>query len=249
MKRIAYVFWRSTAAWAALLAVGLVLVSAISGSFTDALANVPVWLVMAFVLAAYPGGLAASAPVFAEERGWLGRSMALLVAGLSASFLAFFATNFVAPALIDASPGDVFGATHGMDIGELRASLGSAREVAEAGPSTTESWLPYNHLAFHYVRRLDGMLLPVLFAAVGLLTGYWTSAVADRGLRSLYTWGMGGFLLVATYLAGENGYELIVTRASGPVEFAGDLVLIVPGTLIVGLALPLLAQRSGSSIP
>ena len=239
--KIAVVFWRSTLAWAALLAVGLLLVSALSGSLADAISNAMVWLVMALVLAAYPGGLSAAKPVFADEDRWAARAGALLAAGLSASLVAFLVTNFVAPALIDSPPGDAFDATHGMDIGELRAALIAAREAAEAGPRTPEAWMPYNHLAFHYVRRFDGMLLAVLFAAVGLLTGRWTSA-ADRGVRSLCTWGLGGFLLLATYMAGENGYELVVTRAAGPVDFVGDLVLIVPGTLIVGLSILLLAR-------
>jgi len=240
-------FWRGTLGWTALLAVGLLLVSALSGSIADALSQAPVWLVMALTLAAYPGGLVAAEPVFADDRASIPRACVLLGAGLSASFLAFIVTNFVAPALVDAPSGDVFGATHGMDLGALAAALSAAREAAEGGPATPEGWLPYNHLAFHYVRRTDGMLLPTLFSVVGLLSGYWTRSMDRRALRTLSTWGLGGFLLVATYMAGENGYELVVVRAAGPVEFVGDLALIVPGTLIVALALGVVADRWGST--
>ena len=55
-------------------------------------------------------------------------------------------------------------------------------------------------------------------------------------------WGIAAFLLVSTYFAGENGYEMILTHIGGPAEFVGDLVLIVPGTLIIGLGFATVAR-------
>jgi hypothetical protein len=51
---------------------------------------------------------------------------------------------------------------------------------------------------------------------------------------------MGLFLLVSTYLAGENSYEMIVLRSAGPVYFAGDFVLVVPLLLLRGIGGPTL---------
>jgi len=248
MRSVVSRFWRSTLLWTALLAAGLLLATAASGSLRQALAQAPAWLGMAFVLAAYPGGLAVARGVFDDHPGWVSRSFVLLSAGVSASVLAFVVMNLVAPALIEAPPAGRLGNTHGMDLGELAAALAAARQAAEAGPPTPDGWLTYNHLAFHYVRRVDGMLLPTLLALVGLLTGYWTRVrPVARRLGSLGEWAMGVFLLVATYMAGENGYELIVLRAGGPVEFVGDLVLIVPGALLVGLGLAVAVDRLESN--
>ncbi len=57
-------------------------------------------------------------------------------------------------------------------------------------------------------------------------------------MRQLQHWSIGLFLIMSTYLAGENSYELIVLRAAGPVAFTGDFVLIVPTLLLMGLGWP-----------
>lgn len=80
--------------------------------------------------------------------------------------------------------------------------------------------------------------MPLLLGLVGLLTGFWARGFERRELRQAQFWAMGFFLVLATYLVGENSYELIVLRAAGPVYFAGDLVLVVPALLAVGMGWP-----------
>jgi hypothetical protein len=101
-----------------------------------------------------------------------------------------------------------------------------------------ERWLEANRLVWSYIRRTDGTLLPFLFGLIGVLTGFWSTWVRRREVQQAQAWALGLFLLMSTYLAGENGYELIVLRAAGPVFFAGDLVLVVPTLLLMGLAWP-----------
>jgi hypothetical protein len=57
-------------------------------------------------------------------------------------------------------------------------------------------------------------------------------------MRQAQYWAMGLFLVIATYFAGENGYEMVVLRAVGPAAFAADFRLIVPGVLVIGLGWP-----------
>ena len=90
------------------------------------------------------------------------------------------------------------------------------------------------------MRRTDGVALPFLFALIGTLTGFWACRLVSPQLVQLQLWAMGLFLLMSTYLAGENSYELIVMRSAGPVYFAGDFVLIVPMILLIGLGWPTL---------
>lgn len=80
--------------------------------------------------------------------------------------------------------------------------------------------------------------MPLLLGLVGLLTGFWARGFERRELRQAQFWAMGFFLVLATYLVGENSYELIVLRAAGPVYFAGDVVLVVPALLAVGMGWP-----------
>ena len=99
-------------------------------------------------------------------------------------------------------------------------------------------WLEANILGWHYHRRLAAVLQPPLFMLIGLLLGFWGRRILTLGLgRGLY-WAVGLFLVVSTYLAGENSYELVVLRAAGPVFFAGFFVLIIPPVLAAGLAIP-----------
>ncbi len=88
------------------------------------------------------------------------------------------------------------------------------------------------------MRRTDGAALPMLLGLVGLLAGFWSSGSQRHELRHAQLWGMGLFLVLATYLVGENSYELIVLRAAGPIYFAGDLVLVVPALLAIGMGWP-----------
>ena len=53
------------------------------------------------------------------------------------------------------------------------------------------------------------------------------------------------------FMAGENGYELIVLRSSGPMAFVAWLQLVVPGSVLAGLAfaaLPDLLEGSPDTV-
>ncbi|MGD2069317.1 MAG: hypothetical protein PVI57_11640 [Gemmatimonadota bacterium] len=245
--RILIGFWRSLAVWTAFIAILLGAVTLLTGSGARVMAQVPLWLGMAFTLAAYPAGVAVSGAVLRPDHGRRGVTLGLFAgSAVGASVLAFLLLNWVAPALLSPSAAPGFPEAAGMTLGQLAERLGAAAPRDSGG--TAADWLTYNHLAYHFVRRTDGMVLPALFACVGLLTGPWARRLPPATGRAAL-WGMGLFLTVTTYLAGENGYELIVLRMAGPAEFAADLVLIVPGTLILALALPTIADLLGGGDP
>ena len=104
------------------------------------------------------------------------------------------------------------------------------------GPSL--DWQRPNQLVWLYYRRIESAALPFLFTWLGVLTGFWSRRLARREITLAVQWAMGLFLAMSTYLVGENSYELIVLRSAGPIFFAADLILVVPGLLVVGLAGP-----------
>lgn len=239
---LAKTFWRTMAIWTAIIAGILIGITALTGGASELLASAPLWIGMAFLLAAYPAGIATVDHVL-PDRTLSAASLATFTAvAASAAFAAFLLTNWVGPALQPSPASGLLADPSSMTLGELGEQLRVAGERARGGPDTAENWLPFNWLAWHFVRRTDGMLLPALFAGVGLLTGYWSRRIPRADLRRLVEWGIGAFLMISTYMAGENGYELILMRIGGPAEFVGDLVLIVPGTLIVGLGLATVAD-------
>ncbi len=251
ISRIVGNFWKWIIVWtvagtALFVGVGVMTIEAYAP-----LRTAPVWLGMALVLAAYPAGIATAAHVWEEGRFSLERLAVFAGAAISVSVVAFVLANGVAPRAL--SPDPVLEATSALSLtlGELRDSLHVLSRALPTEPSDAEAWLPYNHLAYHYVRRTDGMLLPALFAWVGLFVGYWSAGIHEALLRRLPQWGLGAFLLVSTYFAGENGYEMIVLRSAGRAEFVADLVLIVPGTLLIGLGVATVAHawRAGEASP
>jgi hypothetical protein len=199
---------------------------------------------MAVVLAAYPAGIGVSGLVPGAGR-WSIAGLALFAgAAISASAAAFVLANWVAPAVLPPDPATGAPLVQSLTLGAMTDSLGVLGQALPTGPATAEAWRPYNHLAYHYVRRTDGMVLPALFAWVGLLAGHGSAVIRVAPLRRLVRWSLGAFLLVSTYLAGENGYEMVALRSAGHAEFAADFVLIVPGTLIVGLGLAAVSRAA-----
>ena len=222
-------FWWAQLRWTAILAAALVGVGAATGGGADVLASLPAWLGMAVFLAAFPAGLACATEYDLAGAAELG---VFLAASLSVSAAAWGLVNGLAPAL---QPNPGLPDTAGMTLGALRELAVSLHETARGGPDTPDNWWAYNHVAFHYVRRTDALVVPALFAWIGLLTGWATATIRMEAVRRLAHWGLGLFLTVTTYFAGENGYELVVLRAGGPVEFVGDFVVIVPAAVLAGL--------------
>lgn len=243
-------FWSLQLLWLLLISALFVSLGALSGSGSDTLARAPAWMGMVLLLAAYPAGLGSADAVFQGAQASPARLGAFGAASLSATLVAFAFVNGAAPSLLTAGLRGGLPDAAAMTLGELARAMDGARPVRELPPATVDAWLGYNHLAFHYVRRLEGTLAVALLAWVGLLTGYWSRRLRPRPLRRMAQWGMGAFVVVTTYFAGENGYELIVLRAAGPVEFAGDLVLVVPATLVGALGLATFAATaSGRDLP
>ena len=126
----------------------------------------------------------------------------------------------------------------------MNAALAEARRAAEEVESQvgmdgrTMDWLETNILVWHHVRRLAAVAQPPLFAAIGLLLGFWGLRLGKRELVQFMYWATGLFLVMSTYLAGENSFELIVLKAAGPVFFSGFFVLLIPPVLVLGLAIP-----------
>ncbi len=183
-----------------------------------------------------------------RERRVLARGVvAVAFAALVLSALVFTVGNHVGPAAARAWSEPARERGQGvepmfMDLAELRRRVLSGREAAEAAEpgSAASRWQLANRLAWHYVRRTDGSVLPILFAVIGVLAGYWGRWSTGRlDLRRVQHWALGLFLVVSAYLAGENSYELLVLRSAGPVFYAGDLVLVVPAALALGLGWPI----------
>ncbi len=236
--KIVATFWKWLAIWTGLVGALYVDASLLGGGGAGVRA-LPVSLGMALVLASYPAGIAVSGSVFGNGGPSRSQLTAFVEAAVSACVVLFLLTNWLAPAVAEAGVGPAGG--H-LPWPQLRAAVQDLAVTTSAGPATVDAWLPFNEMAFNYVRRTDGTVLPALFACVGLLVGYWAPRLGRPGLTRLAHWGVGLFLMVSTYFAGENGFEMIVLQSAGPVAFAADLVLIVPGTLIIGLGLATLAD-------
>ena len=235
-------FWWRMVLWTAVISGILLGIAVLTVEGGGVLSNAPVWIGLAFVLAAYPAGIAVAEDVIPDQGLRVSAIGVFMAAAVSASLAAFVLANWLAPALLSSASTGGLPDPASMTLGEMRTELGVLGERARGGPATADNWLPFNHLAYHYVRRTDGMMLPALFACVGLFVGYWSRLIDRIEIRRMGQWGIAAFLLVSTYFAGENGYEMILTHIGGPAEFVGDLVLIVPGTLIIGLGFATVAS-------
>ena len=240
---LAFRFWSHLGLWTGILIAILATVSLLmGGTWGSTVARLTVWGGLALVLAAYPAGIAVTRQVLARERFRFRSLMAVSLAAITVCVLTFLLAGYVGPIVVQwvdpeaAAAGDP--AT--LALGELRREMITAVELAE---QATESearalWLDANRLSWHYFSRTDSSLLPLLFGWIGIMAGYWAGMLARMEMRQAQYWAMGLFLVVATYLAGENGYEMVVLRAVGPAAFAADFRLIVPGVLVIGLGWP-----------
>ena len=235
-RKVIAKFWTALAVWAIGIDLFLGLMDLTSpregGGFLTGLVT---WGGMSLVLAAFPAGLAASRAVLGEEFAWR-RWMAFGVIAASASAALFILAGWIGPAILSNAVGPEQ-ASHPavMSLGELRGSLREALDAARAlGPTASrDDWFRANELAFHYFSRVDGSAMPFLFAWFGVFTGFWLRLVPHKQLRLAQVWGIGILLVITTYFAGENSFELIVMQSAGFAGFAADIRLIVP---MVGVA-------------
>ena len=231
--QLAFRFWLHTAVWTGLILALLLAISLATGMGSEAFRTLPVWLGLALTLAPFPAGIGVAQSVFPEGRLSVRNGVTVAAAAGAVAVALFLVGNFVAPRFITPSEaGDPAAMTLGQLHSAAKEAVAQARSVAAP---TAEDWYQANRLSWHFVRRTDGAVLPIMFGLLGLLVGYWSTRTPRREWQQAQQWAMGLFLLMSTYLAGENSYELIVVRAAGPVFFAGDMVLIVPGVLLIGL--------------
>jgi len=222
------------AGWAGALVAAQIALGAAGGG--PVLSHIPVWAGFALVLAAYPAGIAISAEALGPGRPSFGSLLrfAALLAGLGVAML--LVLGWIGPGL--AVSGTPEGDLHRLDLGTLYRRARAALRAAElaTGPPTVERWLEANQLAWSFVSRLAGAALAILMAALGVLVGYWSSRTPRADLRRLQQWIVGLCLVVTTYLAGENSYELILLHAAGPVYPIAWLRLVAPAVLLCGLS-------------
>ncbi len=222
---LSFRYFGRLAAWGG----AVLLLPVIGGGLSSPGELLGVHVTLALAVAAFPAGAALWKDVFPEDRfspAGFGRVLAL---GAIASALYFVLMGYVGPAL---STDGVLA----MNNPTLRAAAQEAARAAEAVvPATPDAWFEANRLAHFYVRRTDGALLPLLATLLGTLSGFWASRTQSVPWQRVQLWAMGVFLLMTTYLAGENGYELVILKAAGSVPFVGDFVLIVPGALLIGM--------------
>ena len=249
--QLALKFWSRLLIWTGILLVVLMVLSLVMGQgFREVMAHLPTWSGLALALAAFPAGIAVSSDVIPSDRLAFRRLVEWGAAAAALVIVFFVLGNFVAPGIGRAL--DAAGAAEPvrMSWGELRAEMFEAVEQARSGGESVERWRGANILVWHYIRRTDGSVLPFLFGLIGLLAGFWARPFSEPKLRQTIYWGMGLFLLMSTYLAGENSFEMIVMRSAGQAFFAGDLVLVVPSLLVLGMGWPTFVtiwQQKGNS--
>ncbi len=235
-------FLAKLAIWTGLLLLAFMALSALGG-WAEAFAHLPAWAGRALGLAAFPAGLAVAKDVLPDGSvSWsrLGTMLGLTV-GLSVT--TFVLANWVGPVAqrsITQDAGADWADASTMSYGTLRHEVVAAIDIAKQQPevNTIEHWLPANALLWQHDMRTLGSVLPFLFGWIGVLVGFWTRLTPRADLRQAQQWALGLFLVMSTYLAGENSYELIVLRAGGPVFFAGLFVLFIPTMLMFSLGWP-----------
>lgn len=232
--------------WTLILAGFFTLVQLLTGSgLTAAVSSFMVLGGLALVLAAFPAGISVSRDVLPDAPLEIRPVAEFAVASLVVALVVLVLAGWVGPAVVRGAPSVRKGAPvsvdpQAMSLGALRAAAKLAVDRAERGSaeSPIKRWQPANILMWHYVRRLAGVAQLVCFAWLGLLAGFWAYRIGRRDLEQAQYWALGLFLVVSTYLAGENSFELIALPSAGPAFFAGWFVLIVPVILIIGAGWP-----------
>lgn len=255
--QLALRFWTKLMMWTGILFLILITVSLVGGqSVGTVMAHIPVWGGLALVLAAFPAGLAVSEETVPDAETGVGAGAGagvgvivrpiihMTLAAIVVSLFTFVLAGWVGPAAVgwlnrDAPPTATVEPAQ-MPLHVLRTELRAAMATAKAD-SVTEPilrWRTANQLGWEYFSRVDGSTLPVLFGWIGVLLGFWSRLSSRSDFRQAQHWAMGVFLVVVTYLAGENGYEMVMLHSGRFAGFAADFRLIVPGALVIGLGWP-----------
>lgn len=218
------------AGWAAGFFVLLLLQS--RGSPFPTGAFLPHAAYQALLLGSFPAGIGVAGAVLGRRVDF---GAAGVVAGLSLvlAVVVFWMAGWVAPAVLGgAMPGVGEDEPRTLTLPVLKEAV--ARSVDEARRSGEPGrWIHANALVFEHDRRYAQTLITGLLPLLGMLVGAVGSRIPLVGLRMTYLWGIGLFLLVSSYFAVENGYELVAIRTVGGETPAGLFSVIVPGTLLL----------------
>ena len=206
----------------------------------------------ALILACFPAGLSTGADALATPRRFLREGLELTLAAVVVIVISFVVLQYVAPRALAANRTEPSEAAEPreMTFPELRDYLREVVPAAEARSRTDlEAWRIANTAVFEHERRLAHSSLPFFFTWLGILGGFWARRIEHRQARLAHLLLFGFVLLVATYFAGENGYELVAARMAGQAYFAAWFIVIVPGALGLGLGWPTLVTLFAQAAP
>ena len=242
---IALRFWKHMALWGLGFLILLVAMGLMSGDprMSNFLFHIPDWAAV-LVLPAFPAGIAVASLVALPGSGLIRRVLELTGAAAVVSVVLYL---FVAVVVPWAAPTQDLAnlatvEARALNHGELHETIAAAKTLAEndpAGPSL-QRWQPVNILIWEHERRIVESLLPLVFAWLGALVGFWARWSARPEIRQAQYWAVGFFNLVALWGASENGFEFIVIRAAGLADYAAWLAGVVPSMLVLGMAGPTL---------
>lgn len=214
-----------------------------SGGSTDVLRDLPLWIGVGLWLGSLPAGVMMANEVFSEGvsiSDAIGFSLGAVGLALATLLFVGYLAPMAARAGIDGSSDPDGSSPSVLTLSELRtaASASASSMLSQIDDGVIASEWQANILVWHYTRRLAAFPQVILFAFIGLLSGYWGARISSRATAQALYWSLGGFLIISTYLAGENSFELVALTAAGPVFFTGFFVLIIPPALLLGLAIP-----------
>lgn len=214
------------------------------------LADLTAFGLITLAVAAFPAGLAAARDLAASDAGAFRGLLRVTFLTASLASVAYVALDRISPRLwVTPASADVeWVEPRSLTSAQLRAegrqAVATARELEQAGSPSGGAWQTVNRIAFeHELRIVQALLIPIM-GLVGLLAGGSVGKLV-KPWRAAATWGLALFLVLSLFMAGENGYELIVLRSSGPMAFVAWLQAVVPGCVLVGLCFASLPQLFG----
>ncbi len=243
--------------WAVALSTVHTSLRVVSGTATPVsfLGDLTFFAAAMLAIAALPAGIAASRDLSLGLPGSLKSLAAISGIALGMAILSYGIADQIAPRVRSVSDATATGVEPAsLTSTQLRAAArdgaAEAKGMDAQGIPSVAAWQEVNRLAFaHELRIVQALLLPIM-GLIGVLAG----ARARRLVRPWSTaalWGLALFLVLSMFMAGENGYELIVLRSSGPMAFVAWLQLVVPGSVLAGLAfaaLPDLLEGSPDTV-
>lgn len=255
--RLALRFLGRTLVWTSGFLALVVLSALLSGESGDTpILHVTPWrLAGALIFATFPAGICVAREVISWSKPRLGPPVAVTLAAGVVALLVVLIRGYGGPALVRAGDApETAAAAAEAEAASLyfherpRAVRQAVSALEGAGETNVDAWVPVNRIAWEMDGTVVGGLLTMALAWIGVLVGAWSGWAHRRELRQLQYWGLGLFLLMTTYLMGENSYELLLLRMAGPAFFAAWFPLIAPAMLLFGLTIATASRLLGASV-